>query len=128
MNADQLYGHRKMIVWQNLDQIEIMIQKDILKSIPFNNFSLRDQIDRASSSCVANFIEGYYSGSIKEYLRFMGYSKRSLAELQDWIRRCHYKGFISKEAYENFDDLSIKTFYLQNRLISSLKNKISKPS
>jgi len=128
METRNLYGHRKMIVWQNLDKIEVIIQKEILKSIPRNCFSLIDQIDRASSSCVANFIEGDYSGSIKEYLRFLGYSKRSLAELQDWIRRCHYKGFISREVYENFDDLSIKTFYLQNRLISSLKNKISKPS
>jgi four helix bundle protein len=128
MAENNSYGHRKMIVWQNLDQIEIMIQKDILKSIPFNNFNLRDQIDRASSSCVANFIEGYYSGSIKEYLRFLSYSKRSLAELQDWIRRCFHKDFISKEVYEKSDDLLMRTLYLLNRLINSLKAKILKPS
>ena len=117
------YGHRKMIVWQNLDKIEQMIQKEILPRIPKNKFLLIDQIDRACSSSVANFIEGYYSGSIKEYVRFLGYSRRSLAELQDWVRRCCYKGYVSESIYLQFDDLAIKTIFLENRLIHALKNK-----
>ena len=117
------YGHRKMIYWQNLDKIEIFVQKEILSRIPKNEFNLRDQMDRACSSSVANFIEGYYSGSIKEYLRFLGYSKRSLAELQDWGRRAYHKNYISAEIYNSFEDWMIKTIYLSNRLINSLKLK-----
>lgn len=112
-----------MIVWQNLDKLEIIIQKDILKSIPKNCFSLIDQIDRATSSSVANFIEGYYSGSIREYIRFLKYSKRSLAELQDWIRRVYHKGYIAENIYTNVDKLSIQTMFLLNRLINSLASK-----
>ena len=122
------YGHRKMIVWQNLDQVERIIQKEILKIIPKNCFQLRDQIDRASSSSTANFIEGYYSGSLKEYMRFLRYSKRSMAELQDWVRRCFYKEYIKQELYANFDDLCIRTIYLINRLINALETKLNKPS
>jgi four helix bundle protein len=118
-----LYGHRKMIYWQNLDRLEVVVQKEILFRIPRTEFNLRDQIDRASSSTVANFIEGYYSGSIKEYLRFLGYSKRSLAELQDWGRRTYHKNYISKTVYKKFDDLASKTMFLANRLINSLKLK-----
>jgi four helix bundle protein len=117
-------GHRKMIVWKNLDEIETMIQKVLLPRVPKTCFQLRDQIDRASSSTVANFIEGYCSGSIKEYLRFLGYSKRSLAELQDWIRRIYHKEMINSATYLKFDDLLIRTMYLENRLIASLKLKI----
>lgn len=123
------YGHRKMIVWQNLDRIEVMVLKDILKSIPKSKFSLIDQIERASSSCVANFIEGYYSGRIKEYIRFLEYSRRSLAELEDWVRRCFHRSYIPETAYLDFQDLSIKTTFLINRLIASLKLKdIKRPS
>ena len=122
-----MYGHRKMVVWQNLDKIEIIVRKEIMKTIPKNEYALRDQIDRACSSCVANFIEGYYSGSIKEYIRFLGYSKRSMAELQDWIRRAYYKAFIEEAFYQEFDDLAIRTMYLLNRLISSLHLKCLQP-
>lgn len=122
------YGHRRMIVWQNFDRIEIMIYGKILKCIPKRQFQLLDQIDRACGSCMANFVEGYYSGSTKEYIRFPRYSKRSLAELQDWVRRSHHKEFISKDVYCIFDDLAIKTLYLLNRLISSLHLKTLKPS
>jgi len=123
-----MYGHRKMVVWQNLDKIETMVQKKILRSIPKNCFKLIDQIDRSCSSCVANFIEGYYSGSIKEYIRFLHYSKRSLTELQDWVRRVHHKEHISQELYAEFDGLSIRTMFLLNRLINSLRLKSLKPS
>ncbi len=115
------YDHTKMVVWQNLDKIEEMVNKGILPKIPRNNFSLLDQIDRACSSSVANFIEGYYSSFVNEYIRFLKYSKRSLAELMDWVRRCYHKTIISKETYEGFHDISIKTLYLLNRLIYSLK-------
>lgn len=115
------YDHTKMIVWQNLDKIEEMVNKTILPKIPKNYFSLLDQTDRACSSSVANFIEGYYSSSINEYVRFLKYSKRSLAELLDWGRRCYHKSIINKETYDRFHDTAIKTLYLLNRLIYSLK-------
>ena len=122
---NRAFGHRKMIVWQNLDRIEVSVRKKILKQIPRNKFQLRDQIDRACSSAVANFVEGYYSGSIKEYLRFLFYSKRSLAELQDWVRRTYYNEFIQENLWDEFDDLVVKTLYLFNRLIFSLQQRSS---
>ena len=114
------YGHRKMIVWKNLDMIEQIIYRSVLPKLPKNCFSMIDQIDRSCSSSMANFIEGYYSSSRKEYVRFLKYSKRSLAELQDWVRRSFIRNFIDKETYETADDLFMKTLYLENRLIYSL--------
>jgi len=120
-----IYGHRKMIVWQNMDALELFVLRSILTKIPRTQFKTIDQIERASSSVVANFIEGYYSGSLKEYLRFLGYSRRSLAELQDWGRRVYRREFIPRETFLEFDDLSIRTTYLLSRLISSLKQKLN---
>ena len=123
--ADTLsvYGHRKMIYWQNLDKLEILVQKEMLPCIPKFEFNLRDQIDRACSSSIANFIEGYYSGSLKEYLRFCGYSKRSLGELEERVRRIYRKGFIDIKIWQKFDELANKAMYMLNRLIDSLRQK-----
>lgn len=76
------YAHKKMIVWQSIDELDIIVQ-NILKLIPKNEFKLRSQIDNASDSVGANFVEGYYSGYIAEYLRFLRMSKRSNGELQE---------------------------------------------
>ena len=119
------FGHRKMIVWKNIDKVEVIVQQKILKRIPKSQGNMISQIDRACDSVGANFIEGYYSGSIKEYVRFLKYSKRSLAELQGWVRRAQNKGFIEEELFNSFDILSIRTMYLINRLINSLKSKIT---
>jgi len=70
-------GHEKTIVWQNMDRLDVIVQK-ILKRIPRFETKMRSQIDNASDSIGANFVEGYYSGSIREYLKFLRYSKRSL--------------------------------------------------
>ncbi|OGC11098.1 hypothetical protein A3K48_01010 [candidate division WOR-1 bacterium RIFOXYA12_FULL_52_29] len=121
---ERLKAHQKMIVWKNLDQIEKTIYTTIIPAIPKNKFNLRDQMDRAASSSMANFIEGYYSGSLKEYLRFLGYSRRSLAELRYWARHSFFLGYIKNNENANFDDLSSKTMYLLNRLITALKNKL----
>lgn len=117
------YGHRKMIVWKNLDMIEEIVLKKIRPKLPKSEFQLIDQIDRSCSSSAANFIEGYYSGSLKEYIRFLKYSKRSLAELQDWVRRAFRKSLIGEIQYIEVDTLIIRTMFLLNRLINSLCRK-----
>ena len=115
-------GHQKMIVWQNIDKLDIMVQK-ILKKIPDKYFKMKRQIDNASDSMGANFVEGYYSGSLPEYLRFLRYSKRSLGELMERVRRVLRKGFINLKEYTEFEQLSIQTMYLVDRLRQSLEKK-----
>ena len=112
--------HKKMIIWQNIDKLDIIVQ-DILKHIPKNEYKTRSQIDNASDSIGSNFVEGYYSDSLGEYIRFEKYAKRSLAELQERIRRILRKGYINQKIYDEFDDLAIKTMYLFDRLITSLE-------
>ncbi len=116
------YGHRQMIVWQNADRLDVLVQK-LLAKIPRHELEMRAQIDSASDSIGANFVEGYYSGTLGEYIRFCRYSKRSLGELQERVRRVLRKGYISQDEYAEFDDLAIKTIYLFDRLLESLEKK-----
>lgn len=115
-------GHERMIVWQNMDRLDTLVQ-EILKTIPKYEFKTKSQIDNASDSIGANFVEGYYSGSLAEYLRFLHYSKRSLGELRERVRRVKRKGYVLDGMYEEFDDCAIRTMYLLDRLIQSLKDK-----
>lgn len=115
-------GHEKMIVWQNIDKLDILVQK-ILKKIPKYEFKMKSQIDNASDSIGANFVEGYYSGSLGEYIRFLRYSKRPLGELRERVRRIRRKEYILGGKYEEFNDCAIKTMYLLDRLLASLIKK-----
>jgi len=124
-NDEKLTGHKKIIYWQNVDKLDIVVQK-ILKQMPPHEYKLRSQIDNASDSVEANFVEGYYSKSTGEYLRFMKYSRRSLAELQARVRRVYRKEYITQELYSEFEGLSMKTGYIGDKLIKSLHNKIAK--
>jgi four helix bundle protein len=116
-------GHMKMRVWQNSDQLDLMI-KDLSNKIPKQNSNLISQISRASNSILANYVEGYYSGSLKEYVRFVYYSKRSLGELMEHIRFCLRREFISEVEFNELNGLSWRTMYLIDRLIASLKKKM----
>ncbi len=118
----QLKGHEKMIVWQNIDRLDIIVQ-NILKKLPKNEFKMKSQIDNASDSVGANFVEGYYSGSLLEYLRFLRYSKRSLGELRERVHRVKRKGYLNDTEFATFDNCAIGTMYLLDRLIRSLVAK-----
>jgi len=122
--SNKQFGHTKMIIYQNIDNIDMIIQREILPKIPKYNYKLRMQIDSASDSVGSNFVEGYYSGSIAEYLKFLRYSKRSLGELQERIRRCLRKKYITIDLYLRLEELINKTMYLFNRLMTSLEGKL----
>jgi len=113
-------GHQWMRIWQNADRLEELTQK-VIKLIPGNNHKLKGQLDRASNSITANFVEGYYSGSIPEYIRFLNYGKRSLGELHQHFRSCHIRSYITEVEFNALDTLSWQTIYLFDRLIRSLK-------
>lgn len=123
----KLQGHQKMIVWQNIDRLDIIVQ-EVLRCIPKYEFKIRRQIDEASDSIGANFVEGYYSGSLAEYIRFNRYGKRSLGELRERVRRTVRKGYVSSTLFVKFEDCAIKTMYLFDRLIRSLENKLKEES
>ena len=119
------FGHNRLIVWKNVEEINEAIYNRLLSMIPKTQFKLRDQIDRATSSIGANLVEGYYSGSTREFIKFLGYSRRSLAELEFWINHCKMKGYITISLCSSLEDLVIRTCYLTDRLIKGLKAKIS---
>ena len=75
------------------------------------DFSLKDQFHRSSGSIMDNIAEGFDAGGNNEFVRFLGYAKRSASEIQSQLYRIFDRCYRDKP---QFDDL-----YERVRLIRS---------
>jgi four helix bundle protein len=118
------YGnHEKLIAWKMADELDKIVQ-EILEFIPKNEFKIRSQIDSASDSTGSNIVEGHYSGSIGEFVRFLGYARRSVGELQERVRRVLRKKYITQELFNKFNEVAIKTGYIIDKLKQSKEKEL----
>ena len=79
--------------WQKARELCKVVFKLINASKIKEDFSLRDQILRASGSVMDNIAEGFDDGSTREIRRFLGYAQRSCGEVQSQLYRaldCQY--------------------------------------
>ena len=80
------------------------LTKDIYGITKLNNFSkdfgLKDQIQRASVSIMANLSEGFDSNSDKSFINFLNYSYRSASEVQSLLYIALDQEYISQNEFE----------------------------
>lgn len=74
-----------------------------------NDYSLRDQIWRASGSVMDNTAEGFDDGSPAEFVRFLGYAQRSCGEVQSQLYRAVDCKYINDEQFKRVYDLASET-------------------
>ncbi len=110
-------------VWQTARTLTRTVYK-LTRSGPFaNDHGLADQIQRASVSIMSNIAEGFDSRTQSSFIQFLGYARRSAAEVQsqlyvaldlDYIRKADFD-----KAYDLANKCSRQTFkfiqYLQSR-------------
>lgn len=74
---------------------------DFTEQNPFcRDFGLRDQIQRTGGSIMHNIAEGFDSGTNPEFIRFLGYSKRSCTEVQSELYLALDRGYISDDQFQ----------------------------
>lgn len=49
------------------------------------DYGLKEQIQRAANSIMANVAEGFDGGSDREFIKFLGYARRSATEVQSHL-------------------------------------------
>ena len=80
------------------------LTNEIYRVTKLNNFSkdfgLKDQIQRASVSIMANISEGFDSGSDKSFINFLNYSYRSASEVQSLLYVVLDQKYISKNEFD----------------------------
>ncbi|MFC1510808.1 four helix bundle protein [Candidatus Margulisiibacteriota bacterium] len=115
-------GYEKLIVWQNAYKLRRLIY-EITKQFPKIEMRRISHMRETARSVKQNIQEGYARPGIGDYIRFLGYSQSSLAELIGDIQDCFDDKLITKEEFQKLDSLAGKTDYLLTRLIQSLYRK-----
>ena len=64
------------------------------------DFGLRDQIQRAAVSVMANIAEGFDSQTNRAFTQFLGYALRSATEVQSHLYVALDQGYIDQKAFE----------------------------
>jgi len=85
------------------------------------DFGLRDQIRAAAGSVMHNIAEGFDAGSDLEFIRFLGYARRSATEVQSQLYVALDQEYISPAQFEKAYDLAEQCKKLINGFIAYLR-------
>jgi len=87
------------------------------------DFGLKDQLQRAAVSIMANIAEGFDSRSDQEFIRFLSYAFRSASELQSHLYIALDQGYISQEQFDQLYTEAVGVKKLLNGFIRYLQSK-----
>ncbi len=116
-------------VWQSARELVKCIYEVSGQNEFGRDFGLKDQIRRAAVSVMSNIAEGFNAGSDAEFVRFLGFARRSNSEVQSQCYIAQDLTYISKERFQSLYDKANLIERQLNSLISYLahsKNKIIK--
>ncbi|GGI86899.1 four helix bundle protein [Legionella impletisoli] len=92
-------------VFQRAYKISLEIHKVSLQFPQIEQFSLADQIRRASKSICSNLAEGFAKQKSKvEFRRYIYISLGSTDEMRIWLRYCFDLGYIEKSIWQAWRD------------------------
>jgi four helix bundle protein len=87
-------------VWQ-IARVAVAEIYRATNAAPFTkDFGLSDQIRRAAVSIMANIAEGFAGSSRKEFIRFLGYSRGSVAEVKSHLYLAADLKYLGKADFE----------------------------
>lgn len=114
-------GFEKLDVWRLSRMLTNAIYSLSNDGMFANDYSLRDQIRRASISIMSNIAEGYERGGNKEFIQFLYIAKGSCGEVRSQLYVAHDQNYIDdvrhNSLYKLTKDLSVKL----NNFISAIK-------
>lgn len=100
--------------WQIARELCNNIYHAIMSDEKFSHdYSLRNQIDKASGSVMDNIAEGFERGGNKEFIHFLSISKASAAEVQSQLYRALDRGHITQN---QFKEMYNKTDVVKNKI------------
>ena len=116
-------GYTELQVWHRAMDLAAIVY-DVVRGMPKSEqFGMISQMTRAAASVPANIAEGYQRGSRKDYARFIGIARGSLAETQTFLLLAVRVGHLSqdevKPSLAAADELS--------RMLTRLKRRLDDP-
>ncbi len=118
---NQVKTYRDLEVWQ-ISMTLAIAASDIADSLPARErFGLADQMRRAAISIPSNIAEGQARGSRLDFVRFLLYSRGSLAELETLLLIAQQRGYLTDVVLEPVWSKAQSAGKLLGALIRSLK-------
>lgn len=77
-------GYKQLRAWQKADDLAVLVYEST-HALNRSDRWLATQIRRAAVSVPANIAEGYSRGSLRDYLRFLGFARGSLGEVEYFL-------------------------------------------
>jgi four helix bundle protein len=97
--------HQKLIVYQHALELVDVIDR-VIAQLPPGSSRLKDQLDRACTSIVANIAEGAGEFAPTEKKRFLRIARRSVNEVVAWIDILLRRKHVSDELAKSVDKLA----------------------
>jgi four helix bundle protein len=93
--------------WQKARELTKLVYR-CSKAGPFRrDFSLRDQICRASTSIMSNIAEGFECGGDKEFLQFLSTAKGSCGEVRSDLYVALDQDYLTRPQFEEVRQMTI---------------------
>ena len=114
---------KDLIVWQKAIELFKLLFEDI-KKFPRDrsSFIITDQILRAVGSISANIAEGFGRKGQKEFAQFLGFSKGSANESEDWYEKIRILKYMSSAVVDERIGLINEIKKMLNVLISKINS------
>ena len=117
-------GYKKLLTWQQADRI-YMRTIEICKTFHhIRDSRLIDQMVSSARSGKRNIEEGFKRATTAEYIKFLGYSIASLAELRGDYEECGRLSTIPRETYVELEALLRGEDIMLGRQIRALERKM----
>ena len=114
--------------WKAARELASRVYRLARESPLSRDFGLRDQMQRAVVSIMANIAEGFDSRSNQEFLRFLGYAYRSATEVQSHLYVALDQGFLERASFDELYGQAGEIHRLINGFIRYLKETGELPS
>ena len=111
----------ELLVWQRARELVNNVYSLTKKQNFRRDFSLVDQIRRATITVMSNIAEGYERGSNTEFIQFLYIAKASCGEVRTQLLIALDQGYINKEELEKAKELALKVSGMLSNFISYLK-------
>ncbi len=111
-----------LVIYQKARKLAHHLQLMTRRKPISNDFSLKDQILRASRSIMFNISEGFERDGDKEFIQFLSYAKGSSGELRSQLQYLRDLEYISEEEFDSFHGEAENIGSMIGSLINYLKS------